>query len=127
MPQAAKVEASAALAYLISGRGRIPSVIPVVGRIDALAVAAFALRRLLVAAGEPVLRSHWRGSERVLDGLLAMSAALAAPSGRLRRTALAGAAASLVRDRRGGPPARRRPGFGTVLDGEVLARSEERS
>src|SRR5664280_1297183 len=117
--QAAKVEASAALAYLASGRGRIPSFIPVVGRIDDLAVAAFALRRLLTAAGEPVLRSHWRGSGRGLETLLALTGALAAPGGRLRRLAVAGAAASIVRDqftKASGPPGRR-PGFGRVVEG----------
>jgi uncharacterized membrane protein YkvA (DUF1232 family) len=127
--QAAKVEASAALAYLASGRGRIRSFIPVVGRIDDLAVAAFALRRLLIAAGEPVLRSHWRGTERGLEKLLALTGALATPGGRLRRLAVAGAAASLVRDRLTGKPGRapgRRPGFGRVVEGEVLARREER-
>jgi uncharacterized membrane protein YkvA (DUF1232 family) len=130
VPQAAKLELSAALAYLISGRGRIPRVIPVVGRIDALAIAAFALRRLLTAVDEPVLRSHWRGSERGLDALLATTAALAAPGGRLRTVAVAGAAASFVRDHLGGPgrqaKSRPGPGFGQVINGEVLARREER-
>jgi uncharacterized membrane protein YkvA (DUF1232 family) len=126
---AAKVEASAALAYLASGRARIPRFVPVVGRIDDLAVAAFALRRLLGAAGEPVLRSHWRGSSRGLQNLLAMSAALAAPGGRLRRLAVAGAAAAAVREQIGSSDfgqviGRRRPGRGRVVEGEVLARSE---
>jgi uncharacterized membrane protein YkvA (DUF1232 family) len=127
--QAAKVEASAALAYLASGRGRIPSFVPVVGRIDDLAVAAFALRRLLTAAGEPVLRSHWRGSSRSLETLLALTGALAVPGGRLRRLAVAGAAALLVRDQLTVKPpgaSGRRPGFGRVVEGEVLARREDR-
>jgi uncharacterized membrane protein YkvA (DUF1232 family) len=137
VPQAAKLELSAALAYLVSGRGRIPSFIPVVGRIDAIAVAAFALRRLLTAVDEPVLRSHWRGSQRTLDALLATTAALSTPGGRLRRVAVAGAAASFVRDRIGRKersgrgssqrgPTQRAPGFGRVIPGEVLARREER-
>ena len=123
--QAAKVEAAAALAYLASGRARIPRFIPVVGRIDDLAVAAFALRRLLVAAGEPVLRSHWKGSSRGLQSLLAVSGALATPGGRLRALALAGAAATAVRDQVSGSGGlRRRPGAGRVVQGEVLARRE---
>ncbi|MCW2549937.1 MAG: hypothetical protein JWN96_4397 [Mycobacterium sp.] len=145
VPQAAKLEMSAAIAYLVTGRGRVPRVIPVVGRIDALAVAAFALRRLLAAVDEPVLRSHWRGSTGGLDALLATTAALAAPGGRLRRVAVAGAAASFLRDRigstgegpsgyaerRGERPSqrgqtRRAAGFGRVIPGEVLARREER-
>jgi uncharacterized membrane protein YkvA (DUF1232 family) len=137
VPQSAKLELSAALAYLVSGKGRIPSVIPVVGRIDAVAVAAFALRRLLTAVDEPVLRSHWRGSERGLDALLATTAALSSPAGRLRKVAVAGAAASFVRDRmsrteksgkasRSRGTAHRAPGFGRVIPGEVVARREER-
>jgi uncharacterized membrane protein YkvA (DUF1232 family) len=126
---AAKVEATAALAYLASGRARIPRMVPVVGRIDNLALAAFALRRLLGAAGEPVLRSHWRGSSRGLANVLTFSAALAAPGGRLRRMAVAGAAASIVRDRAwaiGTPGGPGRSGTGRVVDGEVLARREAR-
>lgn len=140
VPQAAKVEASAALAYLAAGRGRIPSFIPGVGRLDDLAVAAFTLRRLLMAAGEPVLQTHWRGSPRGLEILLAMTGALAAPGGRLRRIAVAGAAVSAVRDQFGPSPAqaqewsarrrrasarpRSRPG--RVINGEVVGRREER-
>ncbi|HEX4431117.1 MAG TPA: DUF1232 domain-containing protein [Frankiaceae bacterium] len=124
---AAKVEATAALAYLASGKARIPRFIPVVGRIDDLAVAAFALRRLLGAAGEPVLRSHWNGSSRGLQNLLALSAALATPGGRLRALAVAGAAASAVREQVTTPGGlRRRPGSGRVVEGEVLARREYR-
>jgi uncharacterized membrane protein YkvA (DUF1232 family) len=122
--QTAKVEATAALAYLVSGKARIPRFIPVVGRIDELAVAAFALRRLLGAAGEPVLRSHWRGSSRGLQNLLALSAALAAPGGRRRALAVAGAAASAVRDQVSPGGVRRRPGSGRVVEGEVIARRE---
>jgi uncharacterized membrane protein YkvA (DUF1232 family) len=126
---AAKMEATAALAYLASGKARIPRFVPVVGRIDDLAVAAFALRRLLTAAGEPVLRSHWHGSGRGLQNLLALSAALATPGGRLRRIAVAGAAATALRDRvQNGAPAgtRGRPGSGRVVEGEVLERREAR-
>ena len=123
--QAAKVEATAALAYLASGKARIPRFVPVVGRIDEVAVAAFALRRLLGAAGEPVLRSHWKGSGRGLANLLALSAALATPGGRWRALAVAGAAASAVRDQvSGSGGVRRRPGSGRVVEGEVLARRE---
>jgi uncharacterized membrane protein YkvA (DUF1232 family) len=145
VPQAAKLEMSAIIAYLVTGRGRVPRVIPVVGRIDALALAAFALRGLLASVDEPVLRSHWRGSPGGLDALLGTTAALAAPGGRLRRVAVVGAAASFVRDRIGAPgdsasgyaerwrehpsrsgQPRRAAGFGRVIPGEVLARREER-
>ena len=130
---AAKMEATAALAYLASGKARIPRFVPVVGRIDDLGVAAFALRRLLTASGESVLRSHWKGSSRGLANLLALSAALATPGGRLRRLAIAGAAASALRDQVGRNRAesdgvrRRRAGAGRVVEGEVLARRETRA
>lgn len=128
VPPAAKVQACAALAYLASGRGRVPRFVPIVGRLDDVAVAAFALRRLLTAAGEPVVRSHWRGTGRGLQALLTMTAALATPAGRWRRLAVAGAALAAVRDSINEQPggAARRPGFGRVVEGEVLARREER-
>jgi uncharacterized membrane protein YkvA (DUF1232 family) len=133
VPQAAKLEVSAAMAYLLTGRGRLPGFIPMVGRIDAIGIAAFALRRLLHAVDEQVLRSHWRGTERSLEALLAATSALAAPGGKLRRAAAAGAAASFVRDRISGESnagprrgAKRPPGYGRVIPGEVLARREER-
>ncbi len=97
---AAKVEAAAVLAYLASGKARIPRFLPVVGRIDDLAVAAFALRRLLGAAGEPVLRSHWKGSGRGL----AEPARAVCRAGDSRRAAAGagrcGAAASALRETR---------------------------
>lgn len=133
VPPAAKAEASAALAYLVAGHHRagrlVPVLIPVVGRVDDLAVAAFALRRLLNAAGEPVLREHWRGSERGLDVVLGLTSALAMPGGRWRRMAVVGAAASAVRDQvqHRLPNARgRRPGAGQVVEGEVVSRRDER-
>ncbi len=130
VPQSAKLEASAAVAYLVSGRGRIPGFIPLAGRLDALALAAFAFRRLLASAGEPVLRSHWRGSQRALEGLLALTGALASPGGRWRRMAVAGTALSFIRDELAGGPQRVRrskPGLGRIVDGEVLASREDRS
>lgn len=146
--QAAKVEASAALAYIASGRARVPQFVPVLGRLDDIAVAAFAVRRLMSAADEPVLRAHWRGTQAGLGRLLTVTGALATPGGRWRQLAVAGAAASYARDqlnaklgpssrapaRRGSPSSagrtsRRqqpRPGFGRVVDGEVLSRREDR-
>jgi uncharacterized membrane protein YkvA (DUF1232 family) len=120
VPQSAKVEAGAALAYLVSPVNRMTSWVPVVGKVDDVAVVAFALRRLLVGAGEPVLRDHWRGHPRGLEVLLGLTTALASPKGFLRRSALLrallGAAGESVR----------RPGAGRVIDGEVLKRRERR-
>src|SRR3954454_22675935 len=115
VPQSAKVGAGAALAYLVSPVNRLTSWMRVVGKVDDVAVLAFALRRLLVGAGEPVLRDHWRGHPRGLEILLGLTTALASPKGLLRRSALLRTVLSVA----GGAP---RPGKGRVIDGEVLNR-----
>jgi len=124
VPQSAKVEAGAALAYLVSPRNRLTNVIPVIGQLDDVAVVAFAFRRLVVGAGEPILREHWRGSDRAFHALIGASSALASPAGALRKariaTTLAGAAFGRV------------GGWGSkfthsdrVVDGEVVGRVDE--
>ena len=120
VPQSAKVEAGAALAYLVSPVNRMTSWVPVVGKVDDVAVVAFALRRLLVGAGEPVLRDHWRGHPRGLEVLLGLTTALASPKGFLRRSALLRALLAAAGENV------RRPGSGRVIDGEVLKRRERR-
>jgi uncharacterized membrane protein YkvA (DUF1232 family) len=120
VPQSAKVEAGAALAYLVSPVNRMTSWVPVVGKVDDVAVVAFALRRLLVGAGEPVLRDHWRGHPRGLEVLLGLTTALASPKGFLRRSALLRALLAAAGENV------RRPGAGRVIDGEVLKRRERR-
>src|SRR4051795_9317374 len=120
VPQSAKVEAVAALAYLVSPVNKLTNWVPVVGKVDDVAVVAFALRRLLVGAGEPVLREHWRGHPRGLEVLLGLTAAFASPKGLLRRSALMKALLSAAGE--GG----RRPGAGRVVEGEVLNRRESR-
>lgn len=114
VPQAAKVEAGAALAYLVSPVNRMTNWVPVVGKVDDVAVVAFALRRLLVGAGEPVLRDHWRGHPRGLEVLLGLTTAFASPKGFLRRSALLRALFAAAGE------GVRRPGAGRVIDGEVL-------
>jgi uncharacterized membrane protein YkvA (DUF1232 family) len=120
VPQSAKVEAGAALAYLVSPVNRATSWIPVVGKVDDVAVLAFALRRLLLGAGEPVLRDHWRGNPRGLEVLLGVTTALASPKGFLRRSAMVRALLAALGE------GVRRPGAGRVIDGEVLDRREQR-
>jgi uncharacterized membrane protein YkvA (DUF1232 family) len=84
VPQSAKVEAAAALGYLVSPKNRLTNLIPVVGQLDDVAVLAFAFRRLVMGAGEPILREHWRGSDRAFAALMGASAALATPRGMIR-------------------------------------------
>jgi uncharacterized membrane protein YkvA (DUF1232 family) len=120
VPQSAKVEAGAALAYLVSPVNKATSWIPVVGKVDDVAVLAFALRRLLIGAGEPVLRDHWRGHPRGLEVLLGVTTALASPKGFLRRSALVRAVLAAVSETTRGP------GTGRVIDGEVVDRRDRR-
>lgn len=115
VPQSAKVEAGAALAYLVSPVNKLTSWVPVVGKVDDVAVLAFALRRLLVGAGEPVLRDHWRGHPRGLEVLLGLTTALSSPKGLLRRSAILRAVLAAV-----GDGSAVRPGAGRVIDGEVV-------
>src|SRR3954452_10252580 len=119
VPQSAKVEAGAALAYLVSPVNRMTNWVPVVGKVDDVAVLAFALRRLLVGAGEPVLRDHWRGHPRGLEVLLGLTTALASPKGFLRRSALVRALLAAVGE------GVSRPGRGKVIEGEVLSRRDQ--
>jgi len=130
VPQQAKVEAGAALAYLVSPANRLTSWIPIVGQADDVAVLAFAMRRLMMAADEPVLREHWRGSQRGLDVLLGVTTALISPRGMLRRTALLGTVAGAARDvfDSGWSKGRQWRGArrGEVIDGEVLSRRHGR-
>src|SRR4051794_21625761 len=121
VPQSAKVEAGAALAYLVSPVNKLTSWVPVVGKVDDVAVVAFAVRRLLVGAGEPVLRDHWRGHPRGLEVLLGLTTALSSPKGLLRRSAILRAVLAAV-----GEGAVGRPGAGQVIEGEVLDRRERR-
>jgi uncharacterized membrane protein YkvA (DUF1232 family) len=121
VPQSAKVEAGAALAYLVSPVNKLTSWVPVVGKVDDVAVVAFALRRLLVGAGEPVLRDHWRGHPRGLEVLLGLTTALSSTKGLLRRSAILRAVLASL-----GEGAAGRPGAGQVIEGEVLDRRERR-
>jgi uncharacterized membrane protein YkvA (DUF1232 family) len=138
VPQQAKLEAGAALAYLVSPRNRITNVIPVIGQLDDVAVVAFAFRRLVVGAGEPILREHWRGSDRAFHALIGASSALASPAGALRKAKLATTLAGAAFGRMGGLGGRvgglggRVGGLGgrfghsdRIVDGEVVARADE--
>jgi uncharacterized membrane protein YkvA (DUF1232 family) len=108
VPHSAKVEAAGALAYLVSPKNRITNMIPVVGQLDDVAIVAFAFRRLVVGAGEPILREHWRGSDRGFQVLIGASSALASPAGAIRRAKLARSIVAAGIDRvRGGAPGRR--------------------
>jgi uncharacterized membrane protein YkvA (DUF1232 family) len=128
VPSKAKVEAGAAVAYLLSPLDRIIDWVPVIGQLDDVAVVAFALRRLVVGAGEPVLREYWRGSDRMFRILMDATAALATPRGMARRLALV--RGLIVTSRRSAGTAGGASSPGTrasapkVVDGEVLRRED---
>jgi uncharacterized membrane protein YkvA (DUF1232 family) len=68
-----KAIAAGAGAYLVSPLDVIPDVIPGFGQLDDLAIVAFALRRLLWAAGYEVVDELWQGSEEGLGVVLAVA------------------------------------------------------
>jgi uncharacterized membrane protein YkvA (DUF1232 family) len=55
------------LGYLFSPIDIIPDVIPAVGQLDDLIIAAFALDHLLNRVPPEVLKDHWDGDEDVLE------------------------------------------------------------
>ncbi|MGF7238067.1 MAG: YkvA family protein [Frankia sp.] len=128
VPRQAKLEASGALAYLVSPRNRITNLIPVVGQLDDIAIVAFAFRRLVLGAGEPVLREHWRGSDRSFQVLLGATSALASPRGLLRKVAMVRSMAAHARQaaharhlggRQTGPVGPR------IVEGEVVSNGHQ--
>jgi uncharacterized membrane protein YkvA (DUF1232 family) len=120
VPQTAKVEAALALGYLVSPKNRLTNLIPVVGQLDDIAILAFAFGRLVTGAGEPILREHWRGSERAFQVLIGASSTLATPRGAFRKVKLAKTLAASAFDKVNG---RNRPGRTTggsrIIDGEI--------
>ncbi|MCK9896135.1 YkvA family protein [Frankia sp. AgB32] len=127
VPHSAKVEAAAALAYLASPKNRLTNMIPVVGQLDDVAIVAFAFRRLVVGAGEPILREHWRGSDRGFQVLIGASSALASPAGAVRKAKLARSLVTAGLDRFRGvtsTPAGPAGDPDRIVDGEVLGRAD---
>lgn len=125
VPQSAKVEAGAALAYLASPKNRLTNMIPVVGQLDDVAIVAFAFRRLVVGAGEPILREHWRGSNRGFQLLIGASSALASPAGAVRKAKLARSLVAAGIERvRGASTGAAGDDPDRIVDGEVLGRGD---
>jgi uncharacterized membrane protein YkvA (DUF1232 family) len=106
VPKRVKYEVAAAAAYLVLPFDVIPDFIPGFGQIDDVAVIGWAVRRLLLGAGENVLREHWRGTDRGLELLLQAAAAGLSPRKILGVLAFAAA------------PGKRQP---DVVEGRVLS------
>lgn len=110
VPKRVKYEVGAAAAYLLLPIDIIPDFIPGLGQLDDIAIIGWAVRRLLMGAGENVLREHWHGSDRGLELLLQAAAAGLRPRKLLGVLAF-GAAMSQAKP--GNDP--------DVIDGEVLS------
>lgn len=69
----AKVEAALAAGYLVMPLDLIPDFIPGLGQLDDIAIVGWAVRRLMLGAGESVIREHWRGNDRGLEILMQLA------------------------------------------------------
>lgn len=75
VPKRVKYEVAAAGTYLLLPFDVIPDFIPGLGQLDDVAIIGWAVRRLLMGAGEQVLREHWRGNDRGFEILMQAAAA----------------------------------------------------
>jgi uncharacterized membrane protein YkvA (DUF1232 family) len=66
VPRAEKWILASVAVYLLSPVDLVPNAIGVLGQLDDLGVAIWALRRLLRAAGPDVVRDLWRGDDEGL-------------------------------------------------------------
>ncbi len=73
VPRRDKLLAGAAAAYLVSPIDLVPDFIPVIGQADDLALAIWAFRRLLGAAGYDIIYELWRGSDEGLALVLTLA------------------------------------------------------
>ena len=108
VPKRVKYEVGGAAAYLVMPIDLIPDFIPGLGQLDDLAIIGWAVRRLLMGAGENILREHWRGTDRGMEILLQIASAGLRP--RKLLAALAFGAATT-----------QRASNDDVIDGEVLS------
>ena len=73
VPRSTKVLLVPAIAYLAFPFDLIPDFIPVIGYLDDAVVRAWALRRIVRAAGPVVVREHWPGPSRSLGTVLRLA------------------------------------------------------
>jgi uncharacterized membrane protein YkvA (DUF1232 family) len=57
-------------AYLAMPFDVIPDGIPILGQVDDVVVLTVGVRTLLRRVPEPILREHWSGEHRILEGVL---------------------------------------------------------
>ena len=90
VPRRAKVEAAMAAGYLVMPIDLIPDFIPGLGQLDDIAIVGWAVRRLMLGAGEAVLREHWKGTDRGLQVLMQLASLGFRPKRLLAALALGG-------------------------------------
>jgi uncharacterized membrane protein YkvA (DUF1232 family) len=73
VPRQRKVALLALVAYLSMPIDIVPDMIPVVGQLDDVLVAALALRYALRSGGPDLLRQHWPGPDRSLQVVLRLA------------------------------------------------------
>ena len=73
VPASTKVLLLPAIAYLAFPLDLIPDFIPVIGYLDDAVVLAWALRRIVRAAGPVVVREQWPGPTRSLGTVLRLA------------------------------------------------------
>ncbi|HJR92836.1 MAG TPA: DUF1232 domain-containing protein [Acidimicrobiia bacterium] len=67
VPRRSKVLLVALVAYLASPIDFVPDAIPVVGMVDDVLLAAYAVNHLIARAGEDVVLEHWDGPQDLLE------------------------------------------------------------
>jgi uncharacterized membrane protein YkvA (DUF1232 family) len=70
-----RIAAGLALAYVVLPIDIIPDHVPVLGKVDDVAIVVVALTRLVDAAGADVVREHWDADAESLHTLLGLLAA----------------------------------------------------
>jgi uncharacterized membrane protein YkvA (DUF1232 family) len=73
VPRRSKVVLALLIGYLASPIDLVPDFIPVAGHLDDAIVVALALRTILRAAGQDLLREHWPGPENSLNVLIRLA------------------------------------------------------
>jgi len=125
VPRRVKVEVGLAAGYLLMPIDIIPDFLPGIGQLDDVAVIGWAVRRMMMGAGEGILREHWHGSDRGLEVLLQIASVGFNPRRLLAGLALGGLAGRSGersdRDRGAEGPMPER----TVIEGSVVDRSSD--
>jgi uncharacterized membrane protein YkvA (DUF1232 family) len=67
VPRRSKMLLGAFLVYLVSPIDLVPDAIPVVGVVDDVLLAAYAVNHLIARAGEDVVLEHWDGPQDLLE------------------------------------------------------------